>query len=135
MSIEDTVNVRYMVDDVASAIDFYTTHFGFEAQTTALPAFADVTRGQPTSPAEWTGELRRPPDARRCTTSARRVEPCPLHHHGPRRRDRTAPNSRSPVPQRRRLGAGRAPDSPRGPIWKPHRTLPASGELGAPFMR
>ncbi len=45
MSIEDTVNVRYMVDDVASAIDFYTTHFGFEAQTTALPAFADVVKG------------------------------------------------------------------------------------------
>ena len=45
MSIEDTVNVRYMVDDVASAIDFYTTHFGFEAQTTALPAFADVIKG------------------------------------------------------------------------------------------
>ena len=28
-----------------SAVDFYTTHFGFQAQTSALPAFADVTRG------------------------------------------------------------------------------------------
>jgi catechol 2,3-dioxygenase-like lactoylglutathione lyase family enzyme len=45
MTIEDTVNVRYMVDDVAGAVDFYTTHFGFQTQTTALPAFADVTRG------------------------------------------------------------------------------------------
>ena len=45
MNIDDTVNVRYMVDDVADAVDFYTTHFGFQAQTTALPAFADVTRG------------------------------------------------------------------------------------------
>jgi predicted enzyme related to lactoylglutathione lyase len=40
-----TVNVRYMVDDVATAIDFYTTHFGFTVRTSALPAFADVTRG------------------------------------------------------------------------------------------
>ena len=40
-----TVNVRYMVDDVAAAIDFYTTHFGFTVRTSVLPAFADVTRG------------------------------------------------------------------------------------------
>jgi len=42
---DDTVNVRYMVDDVQSAIDFYTTHFGFTLNTSAPPAFADVTRG------------------------------------------------------------------------------------------
>ena len=42
---EDTVNVRYLVDDVAAAIDFYTTHFGFTVNTSAAPAFADVTRG------------------------------------------------------------------------------------------
>jgi catechol 2,3-dioxygenase-like lactoylglutathione lyase family enzyme len=41
----DTVNVRYMVDDVDAAVDFYTTHFGFELGTNAAPAFADVTRG------------------------------------------------------------------------------------------
>jgi catechol 2,3-dioxygenase-like lactoylglutathione lyase family enzyme len=42
---DDTVNVRYMVDDVQSAIDFYTTHLRFTLNTAALPAFADVTRG------------------------------------------------------------------------------------------
>ena len=42
---EDTINVRYMVDDVAAAIDFYTTNFGFTIGTNAAPAFADVTRG------------------------------------------------------------------------------------------
>jgi catechol 2,3-dioxygenase-like lactoylglutathione lyase family enzyme len=42
---DDTVNVRYMVDDVAEAVDFYTTHFGFTVRTDASPAFADVTRG------------------------------------------------------------------------------------------
>ena len=41
----ELVNVRYMVDDVDTAIDFYTRHFGFEVRTSAAPAFADVTRG------------------------------------------------------------------------------------------
>ena len=45
MSAEDFLNVRYMVDDVAAAVDFYTKHFGFTPQTNAAPAFADVTRG------------------------------------------------------------------------------------------
>jgi catechol 2,3-dioxygenase-like lactoylglutathione lyase family enzyme len=37
--------VRYMIDDVAIAITFYTTHLGFEVESEALPAFASVTRG------------------------------------------------------------------------------------------
>jgi predicted enzyme related to lactoylglutathione lyase len=45
MSTDEMVIVRYMVDDVEAAIDFYTTHFGFTVQTKALPAFADATRG------------------------------------------------------------------------------------------
>lgn len=39
------VNVRYMVDDVKSAISWYTTHFGFTVLSKHAPAFADVTRG------------------------------------------------------------------------------------------
>src|SRR5262245_42097524 len=34
-----------MVDDVDSAVAFYTTHFGFELRSSAAPAFADVVRG------------------------------------------------------------------------------------------
>ena len=41
----DTVNVRYMVDDVAAAVNFYTTHLGFTPLTNQAPAFADVKRG------------------------------------------------------------------------------------------
>ena len=44
-SPEDMVSVRYMVDDVQAAIDFYTSHLGFTLRTSAAPAFADVTRG------------------------------------------------------------------------------------------
>jgi catechol 2,3-dioxygenase-like lactoylglutathione lyase family enzyme len=43
---DELVNVRYMVDDVETAVDFYTTHFGFEVLSSAAPAFADVVRGQ-----------------------------------------------------------------------------------------
>ena len=43
---DEFVNVRYMVDDVQAAIDFYTRHFGFALRHSALPAFADVIRGR-----------------------------------------------------------------------------------------
>ena len=38
-------SVRYLVDDVQAAVDFYTTHLGFHLNTSAAPAFADVVRG------------------------------------------------------------------------------------------
>ena len=41
----ELVSVRYMVDDVDAALDFYTKHLGFEPRMSAAPAFADVTRG------------------------------------------------------------------------------------------
>ena len=44
-SPEQLVRVRYMVDDVQAAVDFYTSHLGFTVRTSAAPAFADVTRG------------------------------------------------------------------------------------------
>ena len=42
---DEMVNVRYLVQDVQAALDFYTTHLGFTLRTAHLPAFADVTRG------------------------------------------------------------------------------------------
>jgi catechol 2,3-dioxygenase-like lactoylglutathione lyase family enzyme len=41
----ETVNVRYMVDDVEEAIAFYTNVLGFEVLSNAAPAFADVKLG------------------------------------------------------------------------------------------
>ena len=42
---ETTVNVRYMVDDVEAAINWYTRHLGFSLVSNQGPAFADVRRG------------------------------------------------------------------------------------------
>lgn len=44
MTDSEIVNVRYLVDDVAASVDFYTRHFGFTVGISS-PAFADATRG------------------------------------------------------------------------------------------
>ena len=41
---DQVASVRYIVDDVPAAVEFYTRHFGFKANMNA-PAFADVVRG------------------------------------------------------------------------------------------
>jgi catechol 2,3-dioxygenase-like lactoylglutathione lyase family enzyme len=64
---DELVSVRYMVDDVQSAVDFYTTHFGFTVLSSAAPAFADVVRGNLrlllSGPASSAGHLM--PDGRK----------------------------------------------------------------------
>ncbi|MFC5833286.1 VOC family protein [Nonomuraea insulae] len=45
MPADQVASVRYIVDDVQAAIDFYTTHLGFTVNFSAAPAFADVVRG------------------------------------------------------------------------------------------
>jgi catechol 2,3-dioxygenase-like lactoylglutathione lyase family enzyme len=46
MSDEDAFgSVRYIVQDVQTAVDFYTTHLGFTVRSHPAPPFADVTRG------------------------------------------------------------------------------------------
>src|SRR5262245_5919381 len=42
---ETIVNVRYMVDDVEAAVEWYTRHLGFSLLSKQAPAFADVRRG------------------------------------------------------------------------------------------
>lgn len=41
----ELASVRYLVDDVTAAVEFYTTHLGFTVAHDYSPAFADVTRG------------------------------------------------------------------------------------------
>jgi len=41
----ELARVRYLIDDVRAAVDFYTTHLGFTVDLDAAPAFAAVQRG------------------------------------------------------------------------------------------
>jgi catechol 2,3-dioxygenase-like lactoylglutathione lyase family enzyme len=41
----ELASVRYLIDDVRAAVDFYTTHLGFTVAFDAAPALADVRRG------------------------------------------------------------------------------------------
>ncbi len=45
MRDDATVNVRYLVDDVAAAVDFYTVNFGFSIIVSAPPILAEISRG------------------------------------------------------------------------------------------
>jgi catechol 2,3-dioxygenase-like lactoylglutathione lyase family enzyme len=45
MAEREYASVRYIVDDVAKSLDFYTNHLGFTTLTNFAPAFADVARG------------------------------------------------------------------------------------------
>jgi len=40
-----TTSVRYIVEDVGAAVDFYTSYLGFEVQMHPGPGFAMLTRG------------------------------------------------------------------------------------------
>ena len=73
---DDLVCVRYIVDDVDAAIDFYTEHFGF----TVLTSFPRVRRRRPgpaAAAAQRPRKLRRAPDARWPLARARWLEPHP----------------------------------------------------------
>ena len=41
----ETASVRYIINDVPAAIDFYTRHLGFTVEIDASPGFASVVRG------------------------------------------------------------------------------------------
>lgn len=43
--MDNTVHVRYMVQDVPVSVEFYTSHFGFSVEGPQSPAFAAVRRG------------------------------------------------------------------------------------------
>ncbi|MBW3605037.1 MAG: VOC family protein [Actinobacteria bacterium] len=41
----DTVSVRYIVDDVDAAVEFYVTHLAFDVELRPAPGFAMLSRG------------------------------------------------------------------------------------------
>ena len=119
---DSTVNVRYLVDDVQAALDFYTT-------TSALPCGPRTCRRSPTSPAATCGccSPGRPvPRDVRCRTAGAgpgRLEPHPPHRGRPARRDRPAARRRGHLPQRHRHRAGRPAGPSRGPRRQSDRTV------------
>ena len=52
-------SVRYIVDDVDAAVDFYTAHLQFEVAMRPGPGFAMLRRGDSSAAAEFTGRRRR----------------------------------------------------------------------------
>jgi catechol 2,3-dioxygenase-like lactoylglutathione lyase family enzyme len=65
----DTVGVRYIVDDVGAAVEFYTARLGFEVQLHPGPGFAVLRRGALrlllNAPAGGGGAGQAMPDGRR----------------------------------------------------------------------
>ena len=120
---DSMVSVRYIVDDVRAAIDFYSTHLGFTLRTRAP-----------------TRLRRRHPRPIRLLLSGSGMAPAPAPHpRMPQLPDATASISPSTismprssdcraagplVPQRRRRRARRTPDPARRPRRQPHRTVP-----------
>ena len=94
MANDETVNVRYMVDDVDASIAFYTELLGFELLDERRARVRRRQARQPAAAAGGTDELGRSADARRRQAGPGRLEPHPLHRRRHRRRGRTAPRRR-----------------------------------------
>ena len=123
-----TVSVRYMVDDVDQAIDFYTNHFGFEPGHNASPAFAEVNRGNLrlllAGPESSAG--RPMPDGRKPEPGGwNRIHFVVDDIDAEVERLRAAG---AQLPQRHRQRTRRSTDPRRRPLRQPNRDLPA-GEL------
>ncbi|MGH4017555.1 MAG: VOC family protein [Pseudonocardiaceae bacterium] len=54
----DEISVRYIVDDVDVAVDFYTTHLGFDVRLRPGPGFAMLQRGGASPAASRRGHHR-----------------------------------------------------------------------------
>ena len=68
---DNTVNVRYMVDDVDAAVAFYTTHFDFTADSNAAPAFRRCDPREAATAAQRPRKLGRTAHAGRAPAGAR----------------------------------------------------------------
>ncbi|MGW3772728.1 VOC family protein [Actinomadura verrucosospora] len=123
MTGHDThAGVRYLVDDVQAAVDFYTAHLGFTLNLDAAPAFADVVRGPLrlllSGPAS-SGARATPADAAVAGSNRIHLTVDDLDAEISRLRG-AGPD----LPQRPRHRPRRPPDPDRRPRREPRRTLP-----------
>lgn len=58
--MDPTVSVRYMVDDVQAALDWYTRHLGLEVDLKPRPSLRGCASRLAEAPPERPGEFRRP---------------------------------------------------------------------------
>ena len=128
---DEMVNVRYMVYDVGTSIEFYTKHLGFELLTSAVPAFADVTRGNLrlllSGPASSAG--RPMPDGTRPSPGGwNRIH---LIVADIATEVARAPRCRSELSQRHRHRPRRPPDLARRPLRQRRRAVPTRQHLTA----
>ncbi|HEY8645374.1 MAG TPA: hypothetical protein VIL77_05790 [Gaiellaceae bacterium] len=72
MANEGTVYVRYLIDDVGAAADFYVTHIGFELQSSTSGAVA-TTLERNYKPISKPRARRIPPPALSTTSSVARA--------------------------------------------------------------
>ena len=98
--LNEMVSVRYMVDDVAEAVDFYTKFLGFEVLNN-FPAVRGRRPRQAAAAAQRTGQFRGTADGRRRQARPWRLEPHPPHRRRHRRRGRPPARRRRAVSQRR----------------------------------
>ena len=93
-----TVSVRYIVDDVDAAIDFYCSQLGFNEVMHPAPAFAMLSHGDLrlvlTAPGGGPGGGQAMPDG--IAAGARRLESLPARGRRPRRARRLAAPARAP---------------------------------------
>ena len=93
-SPEDMVNVRYMVDDVPAAIDFYTRHLGFTLRSDAGRATWSNCSSPPPAPRPAGDKPAVPRSARPGLRQALRPTPrgraCDGKRRKPRQPDRSS---------------------------------------------
>ena len=127
---DELVNVRYMVDDVEAAVDFYTDPLRLHG---ALERRARVRRRrarQPAAAAQRPDELGRAADARRPHARSRAAGTASTSSSTTSR-----PRSSGCAPPALTFrndivsGPGRPADPARGPLRQPDRALPARGRL------
>ena len=121
---DDLVSVRYLVDDVDAALEFYTTNLGFTELTNFAAGLRRCRTWQPAAAAQWTRELRSTADARRATAPCGRLESDSSDRRRHPCRDCPPARRRRRVPQRHRDRPRWRPDRARRPVREPRRALP-----------